>query len=42
MKKFKIFSFASSIRGKKSSGREDVLSGYKNWRLVDPTPYDMN
>lgn len=43
MKKFKFFSFASSIRGRKSSGVEDY-SGYKNWRLADsdPTPNRMN
>lgn len=34
MKKFKIFSFASSIRGRKSAGAEDY-SNYKNWRLID-------
>lgn len=31
MKKIKLFSFASFIKGRKSSGREDN-GGYKNWR----------
>lgn len=31
MKKFKFFSFATNINGKKSSGVEDY-SGYNNWR----------
>ena len=33
MKKIKIFSVSTLIRGKKSSGSEDT-SGYKNWRKV--------
>ena len=32
MKKFKLFSFASFIKGRKSSGTEDV-SGFKHWNL---------
>lgn len=31
MKKIKLFSLASFIKGRKSSGKEDI-GGYKNWR----------
>lgn len=34
MKKIKFFSFASAIRGRKSSGKEDV-STLHNWRAID-------
>lgn len=33
MKKIKIFSVSTLIRGRKSGGAED-LSSYKNWRKV--------
>lgn len=33
MKKIKLFSFPSFIKGKKSNGAEDY-SGYKNWRAI--------
>lgn len=33
MKKIKIFSVSTLIRGRKSAGAED-LSSYKNWRKV--------
>lgn len=36
MKKIKLFSLASLIRGKKSSGCEDY-QGYKHWRNLDGT-----
>ena len=33
MKKIKIFSVSTLIRGKKSSGSEDS-SGYKHWKKI--------
>ena len=33
MKLIKLFSLASLIRGRKSSGKED-FSGYKNWKAL--------
>lgn len=32
MKKFKLFSFATLIKGRKSSGIEDGNNGYKHWK----------
>lgn len=37
MKKIKLFSFPSFIKGKKSSGSEDC-GPYKHWK---PDPYSM-
>ena len=34
MKKIKLFAVSSRIQGRKSSGKEDVVSSYKNWRSV--------
>lgn len=34
MKKFKLFSFASFIKGRKSNGTEDVGSIYKHWKAL--------
>lgn len=38
MKLFKFFSFASNIRGRKSSGVEDD-NGYNHWKAEGHTPF---
>ncbi len=35
MKKIKLFSFPSFIKGKKSNGAED-FSGYQHWKAIGP------